>query len=165
MSAAVCSIAPTRRRRFLWAAWWTAAPSRDPFQKPDGFGGGARTRGEALEDAVRFAGRPLHEIEGRWARAWGRILIGQPPWAGTVPEPGEVRAAQRAGVLPAEPQASVWSILGISPEATVAELKSAFKLRALETHPDRGGCAESFRLVLRAYDEAQRRIARPRKRR
>ena len=33
--APVCAIAPTRRRRFLWAAWWTAAPSRkdnDPVQ-------------------------------------------------------------------------------------------------------------------------------------
>jgi hypothetical protein len=166
LSAAVCSIAPTRRRRFLWAAWWTAAPSRDPFQKPDAFGGGARTREEALQEAVRFAGRPLHEIESRWARAWGRILVGQPPWAGKGYEPGEVRPAQRAaGVPPTRPQASVWSILGISPDATVAEIKSAFKLRALETHPDRGGSAESFRLVLRAYEEAQRRIARPRKRR
>ena len=31
----------------------------------DGFGGGARTREEALKEAVRFAGRPLHEIESR----------------------------------------------------------------------------------------------------
>jgi hypothetical protein len=166
LSAAVCSIAPTRRRRFLWAAWWTAPPSRDPFQKPDAFGGGARTREVALQEAVHIAERPLHEIESRWARAWGRILIGQPPWADKGHEPGEVRPARgAAGVRPAGSQASVWSILGISPDATVAELKAAFKLRALETHPDRGGSAESFRLVLRAYEEAQRRIARPRGRR
>jgi hypothetical protein len=165
LSAAVCSIAPTRRRRFLWAAWWTTPPARDPFRKPDAFGGGARTREEALEEAVRAAERPLHQIEARWARAWGRILVGEPPWMDRGPAPSEVRPAGAAGVSKVGSQASVWAVLGISPGVTAAELKSAFKQRALETHPDRGGSAESFRLVLRAYEEAQRRIARPRKRR
>src|SRR5271168_4766775 len=78
--AAVCSIAPTRRRRFLWAAWWTGAPMREPFRKPDAFQGGARTREEALAEAERVAGVRLVEIEPRWARAWGRLLVGQPAW-------------------------------------------------------------------------------------
>jgi hypothetical protein len=68
--AAVVSIAPTRRRRFLWAAWWTAAPSREPFRKPDASAGGARTREEALRQAEAAAGRTLVETSGLWARRW-----------------------------------------------------------------------------------------------
>src|SRR6187549_3501386 len=78
--APVCAIAPTRRRRFLWAAWWTAAPSRTPFRKPDAFAGGARTRAEALAAAERAANCHLTEIESGWARAWSNILIGKDPW-------------------------------------------------------------------------------------
>lgn len=74
--APVCSIAPTKRRRFLWAAWWTGAPARDPFRKPDASSGGARTREEARLEAERAAGRSLVEIEPRWARAWARVLLG-----------------------------------------------------------------------------------------
>ena len=163
--AAVCSIAPTRRRRFLWVAWWTAPPERDPFRKPDAFNGGARTREEALQEAERSAGRRLVEIEPRWARAWARVLLGQPPWNEKAPR---AHAEERSGPLPAPDRsgpgplrASVWSILGLGPRATVEEIKRAFRKRALETHPDRGGDAEAFRSVRRAYDQALARRSRP----
>lgn len=168
--AAVCSIAPTRRRRFLWAAWWTAPPSRQPFRKPDAFHGGARTREEALADAERAAGRPLVEIEPGWARAWARVLVGRAAWSTTSAEgeatpsdakTGGARTSREAGHAP---RASVWAILGVPPRSSQADLKRAYRKRALETHPDRGGSAEAFRDVQRAYEEAQRRIVRPRKR-
>lgn len=167
--AAVCSIAPTRRRRFLWAAWWTGPPSRDPFRKPDAFHGGARTREEALAAAERAAGAHLVEIEPRWARAWGRVLIGQAPWIekkkGASEERSAAPGASRARTAGELPRASVWAILGVESHVTEVELKRAFRKRALETHPDRGGTAEAFRDLQRAYEEAQRRVARPRKRR
>jgi hypothetical protein len=150
---AVVSIAPTRRRRFLWAAWWTAPPTRAPFRKPDAAQGGSRTRAEALRQAVRAAGRPLVEIEAGWARGWGRILVGEPPWTAKEAAGGEAPRPRRA----APESASVWQLLGIEAGATVSEIKRAFRVRALATHPDHGGDPDSFRAVRRAYDEALRR--------
>jgi hypothetical protein len=152
-----CSVTTTRRRRFLWAAWWTVPPSREPFRKPDSFAGGARTRDEALAQARSAAPVPLVEIEPLWARAWARVLLGQAPWS--------VRAAERprASVrpAPAPPTAtSIWEILGITSRSTADDLKRAFRQRALATHPDRGGDPEAFRQVQAAFKEAQRRIAR-----
>ncbi len=165
------SIAPTRRRRFLWAAWWSAAPERDPFRKPDAFQGGARTREEAHAVAERAAGVPLVEVEPRWARAWGRILVGEAPW----PRRGasdRVAGARGSGggeaeVLaddPQRPQPSVWAILRASPQASLEELKQAFRARAKELHPDHGGTDADFIRLQRAYAEAQRRAARPKPR-
>jgi curved DNA-binding protein CbpA len=58
----------------------------------------------------------------------------------------------------------VWTTLGLDPKATVAEIQRAYKRRALETHPDRGGSAESFRALHKAYESAlQRRAKHPQK--
>jgi curved DNA-binding protein CbpA len=48
----------------------------------------------------------------------------------------------------------VWSVLGVERLASPEELKRAFRRRALETHPDRGGDAAEFRAVHAAYEEA-----------
>ena len=151
--APVCAIAPTRRRRFLWAAWWTAAPSRQPFRKPDAFAGGARTRAEAQAAAERAANCKLTEIESSWARAWSNILIGKDPWPSAsnanAGEPPKARATVNA--------TSVWQTLGLEPGATLAEIKQAYRARALQTHPDRGGSDEAFRAVQSAYESALKR--------
>jgi hypothetical protein len=155
---AVCSIAPTRRRRFLWAAWWTAAPNKKPFRKPDASEGGARSREEALKAAERAAGRSLLEIESGWARAWANVLVGKEAWAGqrTAAEPAApIRARATAN------QPSVWAILGLKASASELEIKTAYKKRALETHPDRGGKAADFRALQTAYEAALKRRARP----
>ncbi len=157
--AAACSIAPTRRRRFLWAAWWTAAPARLPFRKPDASGGGARTRADALREAERAAGRQLVEIDGRWARAWSRVMVGQAPWPETAAAPDEPRHARTSRQVT---EASIWQTLGVTPQATLADIKRAFRARALATHPDHGGDAASFRAVKAAYAEACKRRARKR---
>ena len=158
--AAAVSIAPTKRRRFLWAAWWTAPPARDPFRKPDASEGGARTRDEALRHAERVAGRTLVQIEPLWARAWARVLMGLPPFTQAAPDASPV--APRASREPASP--SIWQTLGLTPHATVAEIRAAFRQRALVTHPDRGGDAEAFRALRHAHDEALARRARAHKR-
>lgn len=158
--APVCAITTTRRRRFLWAAWWTAAPTRTPFRKPDAFEGGARTREEALRGAERVAGCKLREIEGSWARAWANVLAGQEPW----PSKRAPEADDAVRVAKSPPAPSVWRTLGLTPKATTIEIKRAYRQRALETHPDRGGTDAAFRALQSAYESAlKRRAARPHK--
>jgi hypothetical protein len=152
--APVCAIAPTRRRRFLWAAWWTGAPTRKPFRKPDAFAGGARTRAEALAAAQKAARCALTEIESSWARAWSNILVGKEPWPGNAStQSGEdaPRARMTASAT------SIWHTLGVAATATLAEIKRAYRARALQTHPDRGGSAEEFRALQSAYESALKR--------
>lgn len=154
--APVCSITSTRRRRYFWAAWWSAAPARNPFRKPDAAEGGARTREEALRAAERSAGRPLQEIDGTWARAWNNVLTGNPPW----PSPAAQEAARPTAAREnsaSRNAPSVWQILGLPGRSSLAEIKRAYRLRALETHPDRGGDSAAFRALHGAYESALKR--------
>lgn len=54
-----------------------------------------------------------------------------------------------------------YSTLGVSPAASAAEIKSAYRLRARAAHPDKGGSAEAFKSANEAFrilgDEASRR--------
>ena len=53
-----------------------------------------------------------------------------------------------------------YALLGVPRNATTAEVRKAFRGKALEQHPDRGGDEESFRLLSKAYDvlsDAERR--------
>ena len=142
----------------MWALWLTGQPaSDDPFTKPDAWSGGARTREAALRDAARKAGIPVSEIDSRWAIAWGRVLIGEPPWIKRPVRP----------VAVAQPRESIWTTLGVADvggDVSLVELKQAFRQRALQTHPDRGGDADAFMKLKRAYDAAQLRIRSPRRR-
>jgi hypothetical protein len=162
--APVCAISPTRRRRFLWVAWWTAAPTRSPFRKPDAYEGGARTREEALQAAERAAGCKLIELESAWARAWSNVLVGKDPWPSKSAQAAQdARDAPRARGAVAQ-KASLWDTLGLKPNATLLEIKRAYRLRALEVHPDRGGSDEAFRALHSAYEAAlERRAARKHK--
>jgi hypothetical protein len=149
LSTAVCSITPTQRRRFFWAAWWTAAPRYAPFRKPDASNGGAASMEEALAEAERVAQRNLVLIEPYWARAWKSVLRGQTPAPPRAPEAAARQPVSRGPRQPASP----WSVLGLSPGAPLSEVKRAFRKRALETHPDRGGDAEQFRAARWAYEK------------
>ena len=51
LASAVCSITVTQRRRYFWAAWWTAEPCERPFTKPDAWNGGGATLEAALAEA------------------------------------------------------------------------------------------------------------------
>jgi hypothetical protein len=155
LSTALCSITPTQRRRYFWAAWWTGQPTHTPFRKPDAANGGARSFEEALIEAQSVAGRTLTVIEPYWARAWKSVLRGQDP--GPPPSASDERPRKRPAPAAA---VSAWSILGLAPGATSAEVKRAFQRRALETHPDQGGDAEAFRTVQRAYQTLIERIER-----
>jgi hypothetical protein len=102
-------------------------------------------------------------VESTWARAWARVLLGQPPWERHRASGARRPAASRADEGGA--RASIWSILGVAPNTAGPALKQAFRLRALATHPDRGGDPAAFREVQRAYDEAVRRVERSRRHR
>jgi len=164
LSTAVCSVTRTQRRRFFWAAWWTGSPEYAPFRRPDASNGGANTLEEALADAERSAGRHLTLVEPYWARAWSRVLRGE------APPPPPRRPEARAQPLPSatDQAASAWSILGLESGASLAEVKRAFRKRALETHPDHGGEPAQFRAAQAAYEKLVKKLGdapRPRRKR
>jgi DnaJ-domain-containing protein 1 len=149
----------SKRRRFLWCAWWLAPPAREPFRAPDAWSGGARSALEARAEAERAAGQTLREIESAWAGAWVRTLAGLPPWI--VREPRERRGSPT-------PANDPHVILGVRPGAPLVEVKRAFRALALVHHPDRGGSAIAFVRVKRAYEtivaNAEKRAAKSEKR-
>jgi hypothetical protein len=146
LSRGVFALAKTKRRRFLWCAWWTGEPTAKPFRRPDAWGGGAFTREEAQAFAEKAAGRPLSPVDDHWAGAWKRSLAGLEPFP---------KHSARAPTIdrPLEP----FAMLGLSGDATLAEVKLAFRKKALEHHPDQGGSAESFIAVRKAYESIAKR--------
>ncbi len=141
LTRAVFALARTKRRRYLWCAWWTGEPTASPFRPPDAWGGGAQTREEAQSLAEKAAGRPLSPIDDHWAGAWKRKLAGLDPF----PKP-----PTRKGNDP-------YAVLGLSRGATLAEVRRAWRQKALLHHPDRGGSAEDFMAAKRAYDTISKR--------
>lgn len=145
---------PTRRRRFLWAAWWSGPPEAEPFRAPDASSGGARSREEAAAQAQRAAGQALVEVDARWAGAWVRVLRGDAPW----PKPRSPRAEAGEAPPAAVPArgSKPWAraLLGVAAGATPEEIRRAFRAVALRTHPDRGGAAAEFIDARRALDIA-----------
>lgn len=137
LARGVYALARTKRRKFLWCAWWSAEPHEHPFRPPDAWGGGARTADEAQALAFAAAGRPLIHIDDHWAGAWKRSLAGLDPFP-----------KQRSRASPNNP----YLVLGLGSNATLEEVKQAFRRRALELHPDQGGDAEAFVATKRAYD-------------
>jgi hypothetical protein len=174
--APLVSIAPTKRRRYFWAAFWSGPPTETPFRLPDASSGGARTEAEAHAQAEKAAQMPLIAVSPRWARAYQRVLLGQPPFPrtkaspaaneATAEAPAPAEGGQRAprGVAPAR---SIWQRLGLpsGDGLTDESLKRAFRERALIDHPDRGGTDEAFRELHAAFLEAKKRLAKPKPRR
>jgi len=129
-----------------------------------GLPGGTRRREDALCDAERVTGRALSETEPRWARAWSRVMQGQPAWFGPTDKEtrGSSKGADAANRV--QPKASIWDVLGVQPDATVEQIKREYRRRALEKHPDHGGDAEAFRSLQSAYERAlARRAKKPRR--
>ena len=49
-----------------------------------------------------------------------------------------------------------YDILGVKPDASEADIKAAYRIRALEVHPDRGGDPGGFQAVEAAYRQLLR---------
>lgn len=152
LTTAACSIARTKRGRFFWAVWSSGVPARRPFRQPDAANGGAASHAQALAQAERAVGLPLTEIDPIWARAWMRSLRGQPPL--TRADEARLDGHLPAAKVPGERPASLWTVLRLPDNASLADIKRAYRVRALETHPDHGGDPEAFRAVVRAYQAA-----------
>lgn len=54
-----------------------------------------------------------------------------------------------------DPVQRAYERLGISPDATATEVRDAYRSRAKETHPDRGGSSEEFKQLQEAYTTAK----------
>lgn len=159
ITTAACSIARTKRGRYFWAVWTTGVPTRRPFRQPDASNGGAATHAEALVEAER-ATAPLSLIDPIWARGWMRILRGDPPFT----KMDEARLDGHTPQAPTERPTSLWTILNVPDNASVADIKRAYRVRALETHPDHGGDPAAFRALVNAYEAALAKRAKPRRR-
>ena len=48
---------------------------------------------------------------------------------------------------------SCYAVLGLQLDASIAEIRAAYKRRALEVHPDKGGSSAEFQLVLAAFEQ------------
>ena len=151
LSRAVFALARTKRKRFLWCAWWTAAPKASPFRAPDAWGGGADTREAAQALAERAAGRPLSPVDDHWAGAWKRHLAGLEPF----PKKSARLVRGPTGIDP-------YQVLGLTFTATLEECRLAFRQRALAHHPDQGGSAEDFIALKAAWDTIAKRRRRSR---
>ena len=149
----VYAVARTKRRRWLWCAWWTGEPTADPFRAPDAWGGGAKTEDEARALAERAAGMTLERVDGRWAGAWTRVHAGHAPFPARTPRPNV--AGDHRG-KPIDP----YALLGVTATASLDDVKAAFRRMALAHHPDRGGTSDAFIRVKRAYDAIVKRRAR-----
>jgi len=160
LTRGVYAIARTKRKRYLWCAWWTGEPTAKPFRAPDAWGGGARTEEEARTLAERAAARPLEPVDGHWAGAWKRTLAGLKPFPTHPAREASPETAASARAKPVDP----FVLLGIPNDAPLEDVKTAFRKKALEHHPDRGGTAEAFMAIKRAYDAIVKRRHRRRSR-
>ena len=157
LARAVYAIARTKRRRFLWCVWWSGEPTAKPFRPPDAWGGGAHTEEEAKVLAEKAAGMPLEQIDGHWAGAWKRVRAGMPAFPSRTARPETAASKERdERARPVDPHA----LLGVEASASLEELKVAFRKKALEHHPDRGGAPEKFMAIKRAYDALVKRRTR-----
>ena len=69
---------------------------------------------------------------------------------------GDLRAAFAGYRLLPEAGSSTpwWRVLGIEADATEDKIRRAYRQRAKETHPDKGGTSEAFKQVQAALDQA-----------
>ncbi|MBK9034312.1 MAG: J domain-containing protein [Myxococcales bacterium] len=102
--------------------------------------------------AERAAGRPLEFDGGPWAGAWRRVQAGLAPFP--------PRAAPRP-TTSAAAASDPYAVLGVGAAAPLDTVKAAYRRLALEHHPDRGGRADAFLAIKRAYDAIVRRRGRP----
>lgn len=111
----------------------------------------------------RYKGQDITMCADQYSRIWENIYA-----LGKTIE--SIRAIERYGAsefmqrafsgFTALPESSViitpqkwWQVLEVSPTASEDEIKSAYRKKAIETHPGKGGTAEQFVIIQNAYQE------------
>ena len=61
------------------------------------------------------------------------------------------QAPGESGMRSAADNSELYDVLGVKKDATSAEIKKAFRSKALKNHPDRGGDEETFKAIADAY--------------
>lgn len=113
--------------------------------------------------AERWAGNAAEILEDRKARA--RFLLFGVPTGGIAAyaddvlrgreqEEWQARARARAALWSPSGPLAAFAVLGLSSSATVAEIKAAYRRRAFQLHPDRGGDLSAMIGLNAAYEEA-----------
>lgn len=114
--------------------------------------------------AVYFSlgGRPMALACDRWDRVADNIaalakhieaLRGMDRWG--VGTTAQAFTGYQALPSPdAVPPASCWAILGIEPTRDPAKIRAAFRTKAAEHHPDRGGMTADMTALIQARDQA-----------
>jgi hypothetical protein len=156
-----------------WAIWWKGDPrvwSRDggEFPEPDAWGG-ARTGEDVASMVNELAARfgklgdfETVQIEARYCQSWRWVQRGHSPSAA---ERAEQKRAWDAGwrrfgfdtgqTAPASTAISgCFVALGLDERASEADVRRAFRLRARDLHPDRGGDEAAFKTLNANYVHA-----------
>lgn len=69
--------------------------------------------------------------------------------------PFEISDTLRTPPTSSDPVDRAYEQLGVTPDATATEVRDAYRSRAKETHPDRGGSSEAFKQLQEAYATAK----------
>lgn len=60
--------------------------------------------------------------------------------------------------LPAPAGGEWWEVLGVAQDATIKECETAYRRLISEKHPDKGGTADEFNAVKKAWEQAKKEI-------
>lgn len=132
----------------FFACWWTEDPRRNPDALPDDMG--VITGPRAHDDAIDEADRVIRRGKGRSVYA---MSIGA-DYARRAFRTGVRRRESTAVVSRAVGHAALVD-LGVAPEkATPALVRKAFKKLVRAAHPDGGGSAEAFQVLVATRDAA-----------
>jgi len=88
------------------------------------------------------------------------MRAGLPPFPTRSSRPSSATTHEAGRGRPIDP----YVLLEVAPTASIEDVKAAFRKKALDHHPDRGGTADAFMAIKRAYDAIVKRRARKRAR-
>ena len=124
-----------------------------------------KTAARAAQAAANHCSRGLHSTSRAASNSLHRTAPTEVRTSARKHPPVPPRAARKSAAAPrrrtiapsnAGPEnmaaPDYYALLGVPRNATTAEVRKAFRGKALEQHPDRGGDEESFRLLSKAYD-------------
>jgi hypothetical protein len=141
----------------VWAAWWSALPTRQTFVGPDAHGRAPDEHAARLA-AFRACGRARGvrsrvELPSAFAAAAARWVEGKPAWKGE-----RRKAAVDLPVADDRLPADALARLGLEPPYTLARARAAYRKQSLLLHPDRGGDPRAFVALTEAWKRVKERL-------